>query len=253
MFREVLNIGDKIDIRHILKTGSPYPNARTYVSQLIDTINNDVIHIATPINNSTPIILNVGEYYNLCFYSSLGLFQCNCEVLKNQRENNIIVAVVRIASNLEKIQRRQYYRLECVLNADYRVISNEEEQLNKKVASDDFVNNEERISCKKKLLELNSQWIKSIIIDISGGGIRFTSSVLHESGEIIKLKLELAMGSGIKIMILGANILSSSRIYNKSGVYEHRIEFNDITKKDREEIIKYIFEQERKRRGSMKN
>lgn len=253
MFREVLKLGDKIDIKHIVKSGAPYPNAKTYVSQLVDTIDNDVIHIATPIMNSTPIILNVGEYFNLCFYSEKGLFQCNCVVLKNFRENNIIIAVVRITSNLEKIQRRQYFRLECVLNAHYRVTTGEEVTLTKKITSDDFKNNEERLECKARLLQLESEWISSTVLDMSGGGMRFTSSTMHNGDEYLKVKLELAMASGIKIMMIGAKLLSSNRLYNNLGVYEHRIEFNDILKRDREDIIKYIFEQERKRRGSKKS
>ncbi len=253
MFREVLKIGDKIDVRHILKSGAAYPNAKTYASQLIDTIDNNIIHIATPIMNSTPVILNVGEHFNLCFYSAQGLFQCNCVVLKNIREGNIIVAIVRIISNLEKIQRRQYFRLGCIQNADYRIISGEEEALVKKITEDDFNNSEERKESKSRLEELESRWITAVILDISGGGLRFTSGSLHNFGDKVKIKLELALSSGIKLMILGASIISTNRIYNKTGVYEHRVEFNDILKRDREDIIKYIFEQERKRRGSMKN
>ena len=253
MFREVLKLGDKIDIRHILKSGVTYPNAKTYVSQLIDTIDNEVIHIATPIMNSTPIILNVGEYYNLCIYTAQGLYQCNCVVLKNQRENNILISIVKIVSNLERIQRREYFRLECILRSDYHVTTDEDEKIIKKVTADDFSNNEERLEYKKRLLQIDSEWVPSTVLDISGGGLRFTSSLLHTSGDKIKVRLELSMASGLKIMILGANMLHSNRIYNKAGVYEHRVEFSNILKKDREEIIKYIFEQERKRRGSMKH
>lgn len=252
MFREVLKLGDKIDVKHVDKFGVPYQNARTYASQLIDTIDNDIIHIATPIVNSTPIILNVGEHYNLCFYTVQGLYQCNCMVLKNQRENNIIVAVIRITSNLEKLQRRQYFRLECVLKTDYHVFTQEEEMITKKVAMDDFSSNEERSECRKKLAQFGLDWIPGAIHDISGGGVRFTSEVMHNSGDKIKIRLDLDMASGTKNLVVGANVLSSSKIYNKTGVYEHRVEFSDILKRDREDIIKYIFEQERKRRGSMK-
>ncbi|HCM12943.1 MAG TPA: flagellar brake protein, partial [Lachnospiraceae bacterium] len=36
------------------------------------------------------------------------------------------------------------------------------------------------------------------------------------------------------------------------GVYEYRVEFKNIRKRDREDLIKYIFEQERRRRKNEK-
>jgi c-di-GMP-binding flagellar brake protein YcgR len=253
MLREVLTLGDKIDIKHLDKSGKPAHNARTHVSQLIDFADFDVLHIATPISNSTPVILNVGEYYNLCFYTKKGLYQCNGVILSNHRENNIIVAVVRITTNLEKYQRRQYYRLECIIDTQYRVITREEEILEKKLKTEDFRSNEERSECRKRLNQLAREWIPASITDISGGGTRFNSEVSHNQGDKLQIKLELLIGNELRIMTLGADVISSGRIFNRTGVYEHRVEFNDIIKKDREELIKYIFEQERQRRRNAKN
>lgn len=252
MLQEVLSLGDKIDIKHLDKFGRPAHNARTYASQLIDFVDSDVIHISTPISNSTPVILNVGEYYSLCFFSGKGMYQCNCVVLKNYRENNIIISVVRITTNLEKFQRRQYYRLECILDMEYHVVTKEEEILDKKLLNEDFKDNKERAECRKKLIQLQSEWIPASIIDLSGGGTRFNSEAALNQGDRVKIKMDIVFGAQLKNMILGANVISSGKIMNKTGVYEHRVEFNDITKKDREDLIKYVFEQERRRRNNEK-
>lgn len=248
MLGDLLKLGDKIDVTHLDKYGKPAYNARTYVSQLIDFEGVDVIHIATPIVSSTPIILNVGENYNLCFYSAKGLFQCNCIILKNQRENNIIIAVVRITTNLEKVQRRQFFRLECVYDFGYRALTREEDILENKLKTNDYHSEDERKDYAKRLNVLKNTWISATTKDISGGGMRFTSTGVHEKGDSLQLKLDLAMGSGIKSMQIGAVIISIDRIMNRAGLYEYRVEFNDIAKRDREDIIKFIFEQERKRR-----
>jgi c-di-GMP-binding flagellar brake protein YcgR len=248
MLSDVLKLGDKIDVTHLDKTGKAAYNARTYVSQLIDFVSLDVIHIATPIVSSTPIILNVGENYQLCFYSSKGLFQCNCVILKNQREGNIIVAVVRVITNLEKYQRRQYFRLECIHDITYRVITEEEQILEKKLKNNVFTSETEIKECKKRLLIIKGIWLPAAMKDLSGGGTRFTSAAVHEKGDQLQLKFDLTLGSGIKNMLLGAEIVSVDRVVNRVGLYEYRVEFNDIINRDREDIIKYIFEQERKRR-----
>jgi c-di-GMP-binding flagellar brake protein YcgR len=248
MLSDVLRLGDKIDVTHLDKVGRPAYNSRTYVSQLIDFADSDVIQIATPIVSSTPIILNVGENYKLCFYSVKGLFQCNCIILKNQRDNNIIIAVVRITTNLEKYQRRQYFRLECIYDIEYRVITREEEILERRLNSNDFTDQEEIKQCKRRLIVLKDIWFPGTIKDISGGGIRFTSAAVLEKEYKLLIKLDLAIGASIKNLLLGAEVISADRVVNRVGLYEYRVEFSDITKRDREDLIKYIFEQERKRR-----
>lgn len=246
MLSDVLKLGDKIDVTHIDKYNRPTHNAKTYASQLVDFIEFDVIHIATPISSSTPVILNVGENYRLCFYTSKGLFQSSCVILKNLREGNIIIAVVRITSNLEKYQRRQYYRLECIQNIKYRIISKEEELINNRLKVNDFRSEEEGLTYKTRLDELTSLWSLGTIKDLSGGGTRFTSETQHSKGDKIKLQLELEVKAGIKSLFIEAIIVDTYKVFNKVGLYEHRAEYNDISKKDREELINYIFEQERK-------
>ncbi len=248
MLQEVLTLGDKIDIRRLDRNGQPAHNARTYVSQLIDLIDKDVVHIATPIMNSALIVLNIGESYNLCFYTVKGLYQCSCLVLSNHKDNNTVIAAVRITSNLEKLQRRQYYRLECVLDIKYHVITNEEEMLIKMIHADEFQNDRKREECLKLLEKSENIWLSATVIDISGGGIRFNSSSLLNQGDKLKIKVELLLANALKKIELDAIIVSSGRIINRSDMYEHRAEFKDISKRDREDLIKFIFEQERKRR-----
>jgi c-di-GMP-binding flagellar brake protein YcgR len=252
MLREILTLGDKIDIKPLDHNGKPVHNARTFASQLLDFVDFDVVHIAAPIVHSKSIVLDVGEYYNLCFYSGKGLYQCNCIVLNNHKENNTIVAVVRITTNLEKFQRRQYYRLECIHEIEYRIITIEEEMLDRKLSLEDFRNPEERAECRKKLSLFDKEWIPAAITDLSGGGAKFNSETNHSKGDKIRIRLDFISGGDLKKMLLGADIISSTRIMNRAGAYEHRVAYNNIMQKDREELIKYIFEQDRRRRRNEK-
>lgn len=248
MLREILAIGDKIEIRPLDRAGKPVNTYRTFVSQVVDIVDVDIIHIAAPIVNSKAVILKVGDSYNLGFYSGKGLYHCNCTVLSNHRENHTIVSVVRITTDLEKVQRRQYYRLECILEMEYRIVTVEEEILDRKLHLEDFRSAEERTECRKRLAQMESEWIQGAIIDISGGGARFTSAVQHNKGDKVRIKLDLLISNNLRKMVLLAVIISSDRSENRAGVYEHRVEFTNIMQRDREDLIKYIFEQERKRR-----
>lgn len=248
MLREVLSIGDKIDIKPLGKSGKPVLGARTLVSQLVDFNEGNVINIAAPIVLGRTIPLPAGEYYNLCFYTEKGLYQCTSTVISNHRDNKTIITVVRLTSNLEKYQRRQYYRLECIHDIEYRLVTIEEEILEKKLSSSDFDNADALAEAKKKLAQIDRVWNLASITDLSGGGAKFSSEILHNAGDKVRIRLNFMAGKEIKKLLLTANVISSARIPVRVGAYEHRVEFIDIMQKDREALIKYIFEQERKRR-----
>lgn len=248
MLNEVLSVGDKINIKRVDQNNRPVHNARIFVSQLIDFVDSDVIHIAAPIMFGRVIILEVGENYNLCFYSGKGLYQCNGTVLSNHRDNKTIVSVVRITTNLEKLQRREYYRLECIHDITYHLITEEEAILNNKMKNNEFKNVQERSECIDQLAQLNQNWVPGSITDISGGGVRFYSGISHKHGDKIKMSLSFLKNIDNKVLVISAEIIMSNRIENRTGLFEHRVKFHDIKQRDREIIIKYIFEQERKRR-----
>ena len=253
MLQDLFTLGDKIDIKPLDNNGRTPHNARTFVSQLVDIIDSDVISIASPIVYGKALVLNPGTCYTMSIYSNKGVYQCNSEVLSNKRDNNMFVTVVRITTRPEKVQRRQYYRLECVHDITYRLYTRDEQLLEQKLKENNFKNEEEYIKCKQELSKYESNWMKGTVIDISGGGARFSSKTLHHSGDIIRIDLEIKIGKEIKRLKLGAKMISSREIANRNNIYDHRIEFHDIKAKDRENLIRFIFEQDRRRRSNDMN
>ncbi|MDF2542247.1 MAG: hypothetical protein K0S47_1965 [Herbinix sp.] len=249
MLRKIISIGDKIDIKPLDGFGKPMRNSKSYISQLLDYVDHEKFNIGMPFENGRMLLLEMGKGYNLCFYTSKGLYQCNCQVVNRFRENNIYFATVLITTDLEKVQRRQYYRLECLLDMQYHIISPEEGHLEKKIKNNEFISLAEKNEAIKRYEELGKLWYKASMIDISGGGARFNSDAQHERGDQINIRLDLGSSSMVKKLSIGAIVITSTGILNRPGKYEHRIEFTNIDKKEREEIIKYIFEQERLRRS----
>jgi len=252
MLSDIIAIGDKIDIKPLGKDTHPLHNARTFASQLLDFAEADVIHISAPIVYGRAVILPIGSYFNMCMYTNKGLYQCNCMVLRNQKENNTIVSVVRITTSLEKFQRRQYYRFECILDMTYRVITKEEELIERIFQANEFENDQEREECKQMLVQFDKRWVPALVVDISGGGARYNSSVQHNKEDIVRIKMEFALSTEVKKLTLKAHIIASTKSLNRSDAYEQRVEFIEISPKDREVLIRYIFEQERKLRNNKK-
>lgn len=252
MLLDILTVGDKIDVRPPEPTGREIKALKTYASQVLDITDENTISIAMPHGNGLLYVLEKGVKYRLLFYTTKGLYQCFCKLTGVYRENNAIIAEVRLLSELEKIQRRQYYRLECVHQIEYRVITQEEIALEDHLLSDKLLTPDEKAEVRKRLDQLDKVWQNASITNLSGGGTRFNSDIPHMTGDRVKIKLDFICGGELKKMVLGAVIIASYRHESRNDKYEHRAEFYDIGKADREDLIKYIFEQDRKRRRNDK-
>lgn len=247
MIEDILAIGDKIELKLLDQTGRVMKGKMLLVSQLIDFIDGDVISIATPIIYGKVIFLVKGSHYSLCFYSNKNLYECNCEVIGHYKDKNLDIVHVKLQSDLEKFQRRQYYRLECVIESKYRVITEDEIKLEEK-SKDETISETLKFKINEKLDEIKSAWIPGTVTDISGGGARLNSNKLIEAGEKVLVQFDLSYRDDCKRLELPSCVIASNHIENRVGQYEHRVQFVNIGKREREDIIKYIFEQDRRRR-----
>ncbi|TAH69608.1 MAG: hypothetical protein EWM47_06440 [Anaerolineaceae bacterium] len=252
VLRELVNIGDRIEIKQLDQKGELMKSSKTLVSQMVDFLEDDKISIATPIKNGMFILLEKWMNYRLYFYTIKGLYQCDCTMVQSYRENKMVLAIVKVTSKPEKIQRRQYYRLECLHEIEYRKITEEEVQLEEKLLAGDFAHPDEKATIRKNLANLNKEWNHAVITDLSGGGCRFNSEEKLKSGDKVRIRLDFVLKNELKKLDIISDIISSQKKIDRAGVYEHRTEFYDIMQNDREDLIKYIFEQERKLRRNEK-
>lgn len=209
--------------------------AKTLVSQVYDVVDETQLKIAMPIVEGRVIPLPINERFDVCFYTDFGLYTSGFTVIERYKENGLYVLVIELIYELKKFQRRQYYRFECVMDADF--VKADEEFLKGEI--DDYVLDEKFDDAPK---------VPGTIMDISGGGIRFVSGEKLEKNSIVLVKLDLIFKDKQKTKVIMGKVLSSNKTKNDAGMYEQRIEFCDIKGSDREKIIKYIFEQERKMR-----
>lgn len=250
---DALTIGDKIDISLARKNGNnvvhsngdilqPHKTKRNYVSQLLDIKGYDIIKVAMPMDGSTLIPLMVMKEYSFCFYTKKGLYICNGIITSREKENNVYYAMVKISSKIEKFQRREYYRLECALDILYRKIDSKEADIIKRDNQNGI------IDLTRLLIEEDAlEWNKSVLTDISGGGARFITSKPLESQDLVQLRVDLGdsfQGYGVKT--LGATVISSLEVVDKVGSYENRVEFILLRQTERDDIIKFIFDMQRK-------
>ncbi|MGB8452116.1 MAG: flagellar brake protein [Anaerocolumna sp.] len=252
MIRDVVSIGDKLELKSLSFSTKKIQNEKIYKSQLLDFNDDDTASILMPIEGGRVIPLTIGNKYSLCFFTKKGLYQCNSVITDRARINNVYVLTVQFTSELEKFQRRQYYRLEYLLEFKYYLISDMEISIMNKLQNNNFNGEEEKQNYIDTLGNLKKEWFSGTILDISGGGARFVSNQNHEHNNMMQMTLEFDNGLGTKTFNIQAMIISSGKMINRLGFYEHRVQFIDILREERESIIKFIFEEERRQRKKEK-
>lgn len=250
MANEVIQIGNKIEMRAVQKRALTMDTVETdvYVSQFLQWADINVASIAIPTFKGHLVPLRVDDVYELQFVTRGGLYRCRGKIVKRTKTaNNLAVAEVRFISALEKFQRRQYYRMNCIMSMSYSVLTDVQRELYKEKKR--CLSLEQKLNIEKKLESQEMLFHKATVLDISGGGMRFNSSVQQEPGDIMLLQPALPEAVRKKIPYLFGRIISSRRIPNKEPIaFDNRVEFVEITSSEQEQIITYIFKEERDKR-----
>ncbi|MCM1120350.1 MAG: flagellar brake protein [bacterium] len=236
MISKFIEPGNKIEIQMVdQQTNQSQGATKTYISQIQDILSENQMEIVMPMEQTKLILLPVDREYNLVIYAGNSLFQCFARVIDRYKSQNVYILLVELTSNLRKYQRREYYRFSCALEMNSRNL--EEEEIKAIEERDPHSNLIPGLPLKR-----------SVIVDISGGGLRFLSSHPYEPGSMIYISYNLFAGGSTKEYELVGKVLSSKKLEDRKGSYEHRVQYVDIDADVREEIIKYIFEEERKHR-----
>lgn len=234
MLTKYVKPGEKVELQTVERSilGS-VSDKKAYTSKVYDIISDEQIEILMPMEKTKLILLPVDGEYDVCFYTKQGLYQCYVRIVDRYKSDNTFILLCEPTSNLRKHQRREYYRFSCILNMDSRELVEEEIEALEK---DELV------------FQPGLPLQKSVIVDISGGGVRFVSSYRYEKDTMIYLTYKLMIGGKEKVYETAGKVLSSRPIENRQGEYEHRLQYMSMENSDREEIIRYIFEEERKNR-----
>lgn len=250
MENEVIQIGNKIEMYAVSKRimDMEVKDNNIYVSQFLQWTDTNVASIAVPTVKGHLVPLRAEDVYELQFYTKSGMYRCKGKIVKRDKtSNNIAIAEVQLISALEKFQRRQYYRMNCIMPMTFAVLT--EYQKNLYEEKKRSLSLEHKLSIEKKLESQEMEFQKGIILDLSGGGMRFNSSVQQETDSVLLLQPALPEIIRKKVPYLFGRIISSHKIQNKEPVaYDNRIEFVDITPAEQEQIITYIFKEERDKR-----
>ncbi len=216
---EYVNLGDKIELLTELDSQG---NQKKYFSSIQGVEGNTLI-VSAPMTKGRIEPLEIMRVYGMCIYTDKGLYRAEVEVVSREVRETLFLLHVQLRSELEKFQRRQFYRMDCVLQFNFKGVNSDDD------------------------------WFNALILDISGGGIRFYTKEKLKIGDEIINHIKLQFKDRVEELYLTGKVLSMDISGKKDDIkFEVREVFEDIDEDDREVIIKYIFDEERRRRRKRK-
>lgn len=225
--------GDKIDINFLHQN-----NGKTYKSSLFDFLSENEVEIAMPTDEGKMVMFHVGFECQFYFYTSRGLYTCEAVITNRYKKDNFYLLSAKIRTGLKKFQRREFFRLECLLDFAYYKISDEvadletTEDLFEVIADPAYIEH-------KKLARTK---------DLSGGGIRFTTMEELEVGSKILAVIRLSNDKIDHMFYLVTDIIACDAVENMPELWVARGKFDFKNIKDRDLIIRYVFEEDRMNR-----
>lgn len=227
---EIVKPGDKIDINYLHQN-----NGKTYKSGVFDIISDRELEVTMPTDEGKMVMFQVGVECQFFFYTQKGIFTCDVVVTGRARRDNFFVLTVRITSPLKKFQRRDYYRVNCMVDFAYYKITDEvaalgtTEELFEEIANPAYLE-KKKLGCTR---------------DISGGGVKFTANETLETGDKLLVVIRLTSEKIDHMFYLAAEVIDCNTIERVRDKWVVRAKWLFKSPKDRDLIVRYVFEVDR--------
>ncbi len=193
------------------------------------------LSITNPVIKARLIPVHAGERYNAFFFASNKIYNAPIEISRIRSEGNIRVVDIKLTGALQKYERRAFYRLETSIPVRYLVLTADNA-------------NEFREATKNGTLLRMNGFVEGTTIDVSGGGIRFTSkSDIPEKAMVITHLVAVTPSGERKNYIFLGKLVRSGLLNNQRGHFDHCMQFVDMKQEAREEFVRFIFEWEREK------
>ncbi|AST59011.1 type IV pilus assembly [Thermoanaerobacterium thermosaccharolyticum] len=181
-----------------------------YTSKIDDISADGTLLIEAPMHNGHFVPVRIGAKLNITFFNKNGIYTFDGIVINRFLGNISFIQLKRI-TDIEKLQRRQFFRLEKIMEFKYKKFDDSE------------------------IME------KGVIKDISGGGFRAKVKKKLEVGTEIICFLNLDdefEEIAQKCKVIRCNFFEDG--------YEIAVQYADIEDRLREKIISFIFKEQRK-------
>jgi c-di-GMP-binding flagellar brake protein YcgR len=178
----------------------------------------------------------MGAECNLIFYTKGGMYTTTATVIKRFRRDGLYLLTVLLTGSLVKFQRREFFRVDHASQVEYYKITMEIAKSRTMQEIHTAIEAEPDAFSKQTG---NMQ-------DVSGGGIRFSAAEGLEPNTYVLVKFRLSNGKIDESFCLVGQVVGSYSHEKSGGLFSNRIEFLFKDLRDREKIVRFVFEEERR-------
>lgn len=209
-----IKIGANLEIS-IFREGEK--SEKSYPVKVQNIFENNKFQIDVPFSGGQMILFQVNAIIEVIMTSQEGVFSFKAKVIERTRKKNIPVMLIKPETELEKKQRRAYFRIACNCNVRYR-------------------------KYKLPALGENDEQFKTVTaVDISGGGICFQTEEKLDTGEFYECVIML--DEDIEIHTICKPVCIKKEEYTDK-FWKTGMKYERITEQAREKIINFIFQEQ---------
>lgn len=221
MTKSRLFIGQKITVSHAAGGESYY--------SMIQDLDNHTLAITVPMKKGRPLLLYKGDQISIQFVQHDAVYSFVTEVKGQKKVNYVNLFIVQRPKTFSRYQQREHVRLNIVLPLRFMPLPKDSEE------------------------ETPARWYKGKTVDISGGGLQFSTSkrsLSLQREDMLAVRLSLEADDEEDTMEIKGVV---TRIENDDikGGFRIALRFTEIKEADREKTIGFIFREMRKRIISM--
>lgn len=233
--------GTKIDLKiyqDVEAYGTTSGDITTYLTSVFDVIDSSTFEMQMPIQFGKVILLPVNVRYEVVFISEKGMFKAECTVVNRYKKGNFYLMRAQLNTDLIKYQRRQFYRFPCHIQMVYSSVD-------ERIAGLETME-----AVKSGMKESTANMVVrgyGTILDISGGGLRFSSSYDLSQEKCLYLQFSLDIG-GEKMNLEQVGCILESWKPDGSDKFMNRVKILYKDTDYQELVVRYVFEEERRQR-----
>jgi len=212
-----LNLGDKIKLQ-LYDDSKETQDLQELVSQYECSLPDGSMEILAPIKEGRIFPVHRGDEMDVMFEQNGKMYTFKAETIDRRVMGNVYLLRIKPITKIVHLQRRQNFRLDSILNVKCRFYEN--------------LDDKDKIEYKDAITK-----------DISGGGLCLLTNEKPKSGWYFDGIIDIGGEINFKGKVIRVNELINTGKYR----YEVGIEFVDITEQERERVISFIFDAQRKK------
>lgn len=210
--KKFLAVGEKIQIEYFDEIG----RHNDYKSQIVEIHDNELVDVLIPIHKKREVYLRQDTVIKIIVTKGEAVYEFRA-VLYETLFESIPLMRLKLLTEMNKIQRRDFYRLKVMIDIQVRLVENYDE---------------------KKYGEKS----KGNMLDISSGGLSFCSRTEYQEKDILELTLDL---NDNKLIVFG-EIVRRTLNDNYRSPYSYGVKYVRMNVIERNVITKFIYEEQRR-------